>query len=96
MAQLWSRSMSPIPVSEPQYLAILNAANALSGCGCDREQFVAAVARELEGKPIGDGSVGVAIRAAQANFEHPTPPEKPSRWDRDRPRFESLSKRSAA
>ena len=85
--------MSPILVSEMQFLAILNAANALSGCSCDREQFVAAVYAELQGKPIGDGAIGRAIRAVQVNFP---PPKKPSRWDRDRPRFESLSKRSAA
>jgi hypothetical protein len=91
MAQLWSRSMSPIPVSEPQFLAVLNAANAL--CSTDRDAFVAAVARELEGKPIGDVAIGCAIRAVQVNFP---PPKKPSRWVRDRPRFESLSKRSAA
>jgi hypothetical protein len=93
MTQLWSRSMSPISIPETAYLAILNAANALGGCGCDREQFVAAVYAELQGKPIGVGSVGVAIRAVQVNFP---PPKKPSRWDRDRPRFEGLSKRSAA
>ena len=33
--------MSPISVSETQYLAILNAANAL--CASDRDQFIAAV-----------------------------------------------------
>jgi hypothetical protein len=95
MAQLWSRSMSPIPVSEPQYLAILNAANAL--CAPDRDQFVAAVYAELRrNKPIGDGSIGRAIRIAQTSFNRPAPTEKPSRWGRDRPRFESLAKRSAA
>jgi hypothetical protein len=86
--------MSPISIPETAYLSILNAANALDGCGCDREQFVAAVYAELQGQPIvGDGSIGVAIRRTQANFP---PPKKPSRWDRDRPRFGSLSKRSAA
>ena len=83
--------MSPIFVSETQYLAILNAANAL--CASDRDQFIAAVYAELHGKSeIGDGSIGRAIRAVQVNFP---PPKKPSRWDRDRPRFERLSKRSA-
>jgi hypothetical protein len=85
--------MSPIlVVSEPQYLAIFNAANAL--CASDRDQFVAAVYAELRALPmIGDGSIGIAIRRAQVSFP---PPKKPSRWDRDRPRFENRSKRSAA
>jgi hypothetical protein len=85
--------MSPIPVSEMQFMAILNAAKALSGCGCDRDAFVSAVYRELHGKQVGDGSVGLTIRAVQVNFP---PPKKPSRWDRDRPRFERLAKRSVA
>jgi hypothetical protein len=83
--------MSPLLVTEGQFLAVLNAANAL--CSTDRDAFVTAVARELKGKPIGDGAIGRAIRAAQVSFP---PPKKPSRWDRDRPRFESPSKRSAA
>jgi hypothetical protein len=86
--------MSPILVTETQYLAILNAANAL--CASDRDQFVAAVYAELHGKPIGDGSIGRAIMVTQVAFPHPTPPERPSRWDRNQPRFESLAKRSAA
>ena len=52
--------MSSIPVTEPQYLAIANAAAAL--CPSDRDQFVAAVHAELRGQPIGDGTVGRAIR----------------------------------
>ena len=47
--------MPPIPVTELQYLAILNAANAL--CASDRAQFVAAVYAELHGKPVGDGAM---------------------------------------
>lgn len=84
--------MSPIAVTDLQFLAIANAANAL--CASDRDAFVAAVHAELRALPmIGDGSLGLAIRVALVSFP---PPKKPSRWDRDRPRFESRSKRSAA
>jgi hypothetical protein len=72
----------PIPISEPQYLAIFNAAAAL--CPSDRDQFVASVAHELEGKPIGDGAVARAVVSAFRVFFHP--PEEaghpPSRWNR--------------
>jgi hypothetical protein len=88
-----ARGWSPGSIARLQSVSSGHAANALSGCGCDREHFVAAVYAELQGKPIGDGAIGRAIRAVQVNFP---PPKKPSRWDRDRPRFESLSKRSAA
>jgi hypothetical protein len=71
-----------ISVSENQYLAIFNAAAAL--CPSDRDQFVASVARELEGKPVGDGAVARAIAGAFRTFFHP--PEEasnpPSRWNR--------------
>ena len=82
----------PLSLSEPQFLAIANAAAAL--CAPDRDQFYAAVAAALQGQStIGDGSVGCAIRAAQASFAHPEP-EPPSRWDRERPRFEKASRRA--
>ena len=55
--------MVPIPISELQYLAIANAAAAL--CPSDRDQFIARVHAELRGQPIGDGTIGRAIRAAQ-------------------------------
>jgi hypothetical protein len=48
-----------IPVSEIQWLQIANAAEALSPP--DREPFVARIARELEGKPIGEGTVARAV-----------------------------------
>ena len=71
-----------IPVSEPQWLAIANAAAAL--CPTDRAQFVASVARELEGKPIGDGAVGRAIAVSfKTFFQPPSPPRNPGRWARD-------------
>ena len=59
----------PIPLLESQFLAIANAALALSPG--DRDHFLAEVAAELKGKPIGDGSIGCAIRAVQARFPHP-------------------------
>jgi hypothetical protein len=72
----------PIPVSEDQYLAVARAAAVLHPA--DRDQFVANVAHELEGKPIGDGTVGRAIAGAFRTFFHP--PEEaahpPSRWNR--------------
>ena len=85
-------AMSSILVTELQYLAIANAAAAL--CPNDRDQFVAAIHAELSGPPIGDGTIGRAIRAVQASFHHPEPERVPSRWDRDTPRFEKASKRT--
>jgi hypothetical protein len=61
----------PILVTEPQYLAIANAAAAL--CPSDRDRFIAAVHAELAGQSIGDGSIGRAIRIAQTKFAHPEP-----------------------
>jgi hypothetical protein len=69
--------MVPIPISELQYLAITNAAAAL--CPSDRDQFIARVHAELRGQPIGDGTIGRAIRAAQVNFPHPEPAPEPYR-----------------
>ena len=69
--------MVPIPISELQYLAIANAAAAL--CPSDRDQFIARVHAELRGQPIGDGTIGRAIRAAQVNFPHPEPVPEPHR-----------------
>ena len=82
--------MSPISITEPQFLAIANAAAAL--CPSDRNRFVAAVHAELAGQPIGDGSIGRAIRIAQIKFSHPEPEPVPSRWDRSTPPFEKISK----
>ena len=69
--------MVPIPISELQYLAIANAAAAL--CPSDRDQFIARVHVELRGQPIGDGTIGRAIRAAQVNFPHPELEPEPHR-----------------
>jgi hypothetical protein len=67
----------PIPLSQPQFLAIANAAAAL--CPADRDPFIAAVAAELHGLPIGDGTVGRAIREVQGRFSHPEPEPGASR-----------------
>jgi hypothetical protein len=82
----------PIPLTEPQFLAILHAATWL--CATDRDQFFAAVAAELAGQPLGDGSVGRAIRAAQVKFPHPEVERTLGRWDRSTPHFEKSSKRA--
>ena len=83
----------PIPLSQPQFLAIANAAAAL--CPADRDPFIAAVAAELAGhQPIGDGTIGRAIREVQGRFARPEPPERPSRWDCRRPNFEHSSRRA--
>jgi hypothetical protein len=83
----------PIPLSQPQFLAIANAAAAL--CPADRDLFVAAVAAELAGHaPIGDGTIGRIIREVQGRFAHPEPPVATPRWARERPRFEHASKRA--
>jgi hypothetical protein len=80
-ASLEGRSMS-ISVSEDQFLTIARAAAVLHPA--DRDPFVASVAHELEGKPIGDGAVARAVVAAFKTFFHP--PEEaahpPSRWNR--------------
>jgi hypothetical protein len=82
----------PIPLSGSQFLAIANAAAAL--CPSDRDAFIAAVAAELAGVPIGDGTVGRAIRAVQGKFAHPKPEAVEPRWSRA-PRFEHASKRAS-
>jgi hypothetical protein len=83
----------PILLSAPQFLAIANAAAVLFPA--DRDPFIAAVAAELAShQPIGDGTVGRAIRAVQGRFHHPEPEPSGSRWERDRPHFEHASKRA--
>ena len=71
----------PIPLSQPQFLAITNAASALYPA--DRDPFIAAVAAAREGQPIGDGIIGRIIRDVQRRFDHPEPEHSPSRWDWD-------------
>ena len=79
-----------ILITDQQYLAIANAAAAL--CPADRDQFIAAVARELAGQSIGDGTVGRAIRNVQPRFSHPEPENgPPRRWRQSKPRHEKQS-----
>ena len=82
----------PLSLSQPQFLAIANAAAALFPS--DRDPFLAAVAAALEGQPIGDGILGRIIRDVQCRFDHPEPEPVPARWERDKPRFERTSKRA--
>src|SRR5262249_14179877 len=82
----------PIPLSQPQFLAIVAAATALFPA--DRDPFIAAVAAALEGQPIGDGIIGRIIRDTQRHFSHPEPEPSPVRWQRDKPWFERSSKRA--
>ena len=74
----------PIPLSQPQFLAIAIANAAAALFPSDRDSFIAAVAAALDGvRPIGDGSVGRIIRDVQRRFDHPEPEHSPSRWDWD-------------
>ena len=79
--------MSPIPISELQYLAIANAANALC-TAADRDQFVAQVYAVLQGQPIGERSNGRAIRIVHASCPHP----EPDRLPHGRPRAPAYGK----
>ena len=70
-----------IPISEIQWLQIANAAEALRPP--DREPFVAHIVRELEGKPIGEGTVARALaKSFKAFFIPPDLPRLPPRWAR--------------
>ena len=81
----------PIPLSQPQFLAIANAAAALFPS--DRDAFLSAVAAALEGQPIGDGIIGRIIRDVQCRFDHPEPEREESRWGRAKPNFGRVPKR---
>jgi hypothetical protein len=81
----------PIPLSQPQFLALTNAAAALFPP--HRDAFLCAVASALAGQPIvGDGTLGRAIRDAQVKFARPEP-ERPARWERSKPDFGRFSRR---
>ena len=70
-----------ILVSEIQWLQIANAAEALSPA--DRAPFVAHIVRELEGKPIGEGTVARAVATSfKVFFIPPEIPRMPPRWAR--------------
>jgi hypothetical protein len=77
-----------IPISEPQFLKIENAAQWL--CVADRDAFRSAIADELRGVELGDGAVTRAIATAFAKFYRPVelpPPrlDRPSKLKEDRP-----------
>jgi hypothetical protein len=83
----------PISLSDRQSLTVTSAAVAL--CPSDRDQFYAAVAHQLAGREIGDGSVHRAVAAAfQLYFKPPEVLHTPSRWERDTPHFEKTSRRA--
>jgi hypothetical protein len=92
LAQASGLFAMPLSLSQPQFLAIANAAAALYPG--DRDPFIAAVAAALEGVPIGDGIVGRIIRDVQCRFDHPEPEQVPARWERDEPGFQRVSKRA--
>jgi hypothetical protein len=55
------------------------------------------VAEMLNGHEIGDGLVGRVVREAQHQFlrvPELEPKKVPSRWDRDAPRFDKVSRRA--
>ena len=83
-----------IRLTDAQSLTINNAAAAL--CPADRDQFLAAVARQLAGHEIGDGAVHRAVAVAFQAFWRPpdiTTTRVPSRWNRVEPHFDRASKR---
>jgi hypothetical protein len=83
----------PIPLSDRQSTAVASAAAALPAA--DRDGFYQAIAHQLTGREVGDGSVHRAVAAAfQAFFKPPETPHYPSRWQRDAPRFDRASKRA--
>ena len=53
--------MPPLALTDTEFLAIANAAQALRAP--DRDKFYAEVARELQGREIGDGAIVAAQRA---------------------------------
>ena len=69
--------MSPIPDHRPAVPRHLPAPQSALCTAADRDQFIARVHAELRGQPIGDGSIGRAIRIVQASFPHPEPERKP-------------------
>ena len=74
--------MPKIAIPQTEFLNIAAAAKLLAPH--DQTSFFTAVADELEGKAVGPGSVGCAIRAAQARFRHPetghAPHSSHKRW----------------
>ena len=61
--------MRRISLAKSRFLHIANAAKAL--VPADQPAFFEKVADALRDVPIGDGSVGCAIKTAQLQFPHP-------------------------
>jgi hypothetical protein len=69
----------PITVTSSQFDHILSVAQPLAAG--QREAYAVDVATSLQGQPIGDGSVGRAVREAFATrFIPPELPKAPSNW----------------
>jgi hypothetical protein len=69
----------PISVTSNQFDHILSVAQPLAAG--QREAYAVDVATTLRGQPIGDGSVGRAVRKAFAtHFIPPELPKAPSNW----------------
>jgi hypothetical protein len=77
-----------IPISEPQFLKIENAAQWL--CVADRDAFRSAIADELRGHELGGGMVTRAIATAFSRFFRPlqlppAPRDRPSKLKDEKP-----------
>jgi hypothetical protein len=87
--------MKPIGLTDDQLLTIQRAAGPLHPQ--DRGAYLEKVVELLSGHEIGDGLVGRAAREAQRQFLRAPelePRRTPSRWDRDVPRFDKVSRRA--
>jgi hypothetical protein len=87
--------MKPIGLSDEQLLTIQRAAAPLHPQ--DRGPYLEKVAEMLSGHEIGDGLVGRVAREAQRLFLRAPefePKRVQSRWDRDVPRFDKVSRRA--
>jgi hypothetical protein len=82
----------PICLSDCQSLTVTRAAAALPPA--DRDPFFQAVANQLAGRELGDGSVHRAVAVAFQAFWKPPELHTPSRWTRDTPSFEHASRRA--
>jgi hypothetical protein len=87
--------MKPIALTDEQLLTIQRAAGPLHPR--DRGPYLEKVAEMLNGHEIGDGLVGRVAREAQRQFLRAPelePKRVQSRWDRDVPRFDKVSRRA--
>jgi hypothetical protein len=74
----------PLALTDDQLSAVMRAAESLHPS--DRQQFLEAVARALQGKMLGDGVVHRTCAEMQRRFltAPPEPPRNPSRWSSKR------------